>query len=65
MRMYLAHFWCWNGNEDAIAIKKQDIDDIIIAVDRQAYVNVHGKAIDGSLYRKVEIVVVDVGTEDM
>ena len=61
---YYAHLFTWGGDEDVVEIDKRDIDDIVIAVERQAYVRVRNRIIDGSLYRVVDIVEADNGTTD-
>ena len=61
---YYAHLSTWGGDEDVVEIDKRDIDDIVIAVERQAYVRVGNRIIDGSLYRVVDIVEADIGTTD-
>ena len=62
---YYAHLFGWNCDEDVVEVDKRDIDDIVIAVERQAYVRVGNKIIDGSLYRVVDILEADIGTENM
>lgn len=61
---YYAHLFTWGGDEDVVEIDKRDIDDIVIAVERQAYVRVDNRIIDGSLYRTVDILEADIGTTD-
>lgn len=61
---YYAHLFSWGGDEDVVEIDKQDIDDIVIAVERQAYVRVGNRIINGSLYRTVDILEADIGTTD-
>lgn len=61
---YYAHLFSWDGYEDVVEIEKRDINDIVIAVERQAYVRVGNRIIDGSLYRKVDILEADIGTTD-
>ena len=61
---YYAHLFSWDGDEVVVEIEKRDINDIVIAVERQAYVRVGNRIIDGSLYRKVDILEADIGTTD-
>lgn len=61
---YYAHLFSWCGDKDVVEIEKRDINDIVIAVERQAYVRVGNRIIDGSLYRKVDILEADIGTTD-
>lgn len=61
---YYAHLFSWDGYEDVVEIDKRDINDIVIAVERQAYVRVGNRIIDGSLYRVVDILEADIGTTD-
>lgn len=61
---YYAHLFSWGGDEDVVEIDKRDINDIVIAVERQAYVRIGNRIIDGSLYRVVDILEADIGTTD-
>ena len=61
---YYAHLFSWGGNEDVVEIDKRDINDIVIAVERQAYVRVGNRIINGSLYHTVDILEADIGTTD-
>lgn len=60
-----AHLFGWDGNEDVVEIEKIDVNDIVLAVERQAFVRVGNRIIDGSLYRTVDILEADIETTDM
>lgn len=60
-----AHLFGWDGNEDVVEIEQRDVNDIVLAVERQAYVRVGNRIIDGSLYRVVDILEADIETTDM
>lgn len=60
-----AHLFGWDGEEDVVEIEQRDMNDIVLAVERQAYVRVGNRIINGSLYRTVEILEADIETTDM
>ena len=60
-----AHLFGWDGNEDVVEIEQIDVNDIVLAVERQAFVRVGNRIIDGSLYRTVDILEADIETTDM
>ena len=60
-----AQLFGWDGNEDVVEIEQIDVNDIVLAVERQAFVRVGNRIIDGSLYRTVDILEADIETTDM
>ena len=60
-----AHLFGWDGNEDVVEIEQIDVNDLILAVERQAFVRVGNRIINGSLYRTVDILEADIETTDM
>ena len=60
-----AELFGWDGNEDVVEIEQIDVNDIVLGVERQAFVRVGNRIIDGSLYRTVDILEADIETTDM
>lgn len=59
MTKYYAHIFYWSGKEDVEEIDKSEIEDLLIAVERQAYVRFDNEIINGSLVRKIDILTVE------
>lgn len=58
-KTYYAHIFYWTGEQDVIEVTTTEATDLLIAVERQAFVRIGNTAIDGSTMRKVDILTVD------
>lgn len=56
---YYAHIFYWTGEQDVIEVTTVEANDLLIAVERQAFVRIGNTTIDGSTMRKVDILTTD------
>lgn len=60
-----AHLFYWDGKEDVVEIEDKIVNDLLLAVERQAYVRIGNTIINGSLVRHADILEADIETTDM